>query len=62
MAVFRYEATKKDPDDYTERGTVAARDEDEAKAKLKQDGFNEVHLKQVRGFAALWDRFTADVK
>lgn len=62
MAVFRYEATKIHPDDYTERGTVVARDNYEAKAKLKQEGFSEVHLKRVRGLHALWDRFTADIK
>ena len=62
MAVFRYEATKELPEDYTERGTVVARDNYEAKTKLKQEGFSKVHLKRVRGLAALWDRFTADIK
>ena len=62
MAVFRYKATKELPEDYTELGTVVAGDKDEAKAKLKQDGFNEVRLNQVRGLAALWHRFTADIR
>ncbi len=62
MAVFRYEATKELPEDYTELGTIVVRDRDEAKAKLNQDGFNKVRLKQVRGLAALWNRFTADIK
>ena len=62
MAVFRYEATKKLPEDYTELGTIVARDKDEAKTKLKQDGFSEVRLKQIRGIAALWNRFSADIR
>ena len=62
MVVFRYKATKELPEDYTERGTVVARDKDEAKAKLNRDGFNEVRLKQLRGLAALWHTFTADIK
>ena len=62
MAVFRYEATKKLPEDFRELGIVVARDKDEAKAKLKQDGFSEVQLKQIRGLHALWNRFTADIK
>ena len=62
MAVFRYKATKHIPEEYTESGVVVARDEDEAKAKLNQEGFSEVHLKQVHGLAALWNRFTADIR
>ncbi len=62
MTVFRYEATKKLPEDYTEQGVVVARDRDEAKEKLKRDGFNKVRLKQMRGLSALWHRFTADIK
>ncbi len=62
MAVFRYKARKYIPEEYTESGIVVARDEDEAKAKLKLDGFSEVRLKRIRGLAALWNRFTADIK
>ena len=62
MAVFQYEATKKLPEDYTEQGIVVARDRDEAKEKLKRDGFSKVRLKQMRGLSALWHRFTADIK
>ena len=62
MAVFRYEATKELPEDYTELGTVVARDRDEAKAKLDRDGFRKVRLKQVRGLAALWHTVTSDIK
>ena len=62
MAVFRYEATKKLPEDYRELGTVVVKDKDGAKAKLNQEGFTEVRLKRIRGLAALWNTFTADIR
>jgi len=31
-------------------------------AKLNQRGFDKVRLKRIRGMAALWARFTADIK
>ena len=62
MAVFRYKATKYIPETYTEAGTVVARDKDEATAKLNLDGFSKVRLERIRGIAALWNRFTADIK
>ncbi len=62
MAVFRYKAKKTEGEEFTESGTIRAKDESEARAKLIQYGFNKVRLKQVRGLAALWKRFTADIK
>ncbi len=62
MVVFRYKATKELPEDYTEQGYIVARDKDEAKAKLKRDGFSKVRLKRLRGLAALWHSFTPDIK
>ena len=62
MAVFRYEATSELRENSTESGIVIAKDRDEAEAKVKQDGFNEISVKQIRGVAALWKGFTADIK
>ena len=62
MAVYRYEATKERPEDYTEVGTIVARDKDDAKAKLERDGFRKVRLKQVRGLASLWHTVTSDIE
>ena len=62
MTVYRYTATKLIPEEYTEWGIVVAKDKDGAKAKLNQESFSKVHLKQIRGLAALWHGFTADIK
>ena len=62
MAVFRYQATRKLRENFMESGIVVAKDSDEAKAKLKQYGFSEFRLARVRRLAALWKRFTADIK
>ena len=61
MAIFRYEATKTVPEEFTETGIIKADDKNEAKAKLNQYGFSKVRLKQIRKLAALWKRFTADI-
>ena len=62
MAVFRYKARKTEGEEFTESGTIRAKDESAARAKLNQYGFSKVRLKQVRGLAVLWKRFTADIK
>jgi len=62
MPVFRYKATKTKPEEFTELGAVVAKDEKAATFKLNQYGFNKVRLKRIRGIAALWKRFTADIK
>lgn len=62
MAVFRYEAISTLREDFMESGTIRAKDESEAKAKLNQYGFNKVRLKRIRGISALWKRFMADIR
>ena len=64
MAVFRYKAahSEVEGEEHTESGTIRAKDESEAKAKLIQGGFSKVHLEQIHGLAALWKEFTADIK
>ena len=62
MAVFRYKATRWKRAEFAESGTIVAKDKREAKTKLNQQGFNKVGLKRIRGFAAFWKRFTADIK
>ena len=63
MAVFRYEAMmRREGEEITESGSIVGTDEREATAKLNQYGFNKVHLERIWGIAALWKRFTADIK
>ena len=40
MAVFHYEATKTKGEEFTETGTIEARDSEEARAKLNMSGFS----------------------
>ncbi len=62
MALFRYEVTSTHREDFVELGTIRAKDESEAKAKLNQYGFDKVRLARIRGVSALWKRFTADIR
>ena len=65
MAVFRYKAQHADMvegEEQTESGTIRAKDESEATAKLNQYGFSKVRLERIRGISALWKSFTADIK
>ena len=65
MAVFRYKAQYPDMEggeEQTELGTIRAKDESEATAKLNQYGFRKVRLERIRGISALWKSFTADFK
>ena len=64
MPTFQYKAmhTQTEGEEFTESGTIRARDEAEATAKLNRFGFGKVRLRQLRGLAALWKRFTADIK
>lgn len=64
MAVFRYisQHTEVEGEEHTESGTIRAKDEAEATAKLNQYGFSKVRLERIRGLSALWKQFTADIK
>ncbi len=63
MAVFQYKAMITEAgEEHSESGTIVSADEKEARAKLHQSGFSQVQLERIRGIAALWKRFTADIK
>lgn len=61
MSVYRYRVTL-GREDFMEEGTVIAKDEYEAKDKLRSLDFKEVHLKKLKGFSALVKHFFADVR
>ena len=61
MAVFHYEATKDAGEEYTETGTIEARDNEEARAKLNMSGFSQVRLERIRWYAP-WKRLSVDIK
>ncbi len=61
MSVFKYKVTH-GPEDFMEEGTVIAKDEYDAKEKLRSMDFKEVHLKKLTGLNAFVRKFSADVK
>lgn len=62
VTLYKYTVTFKNREDFTESGTVVAKDEDEAKGKLKRLEFDKVKLKKQVGISALFRQFTADIK
>ncbi len=61
MSVFKYKVTL-GREDFMEEGTVIAKDEFEAKEKLRSLEFKEVHLKKLTGLTAFTKQFFPDVK
>lgn len=62
MIVYRYVASTRGREDYTESGTVVANNETEARRKLEQWDFDHISLKRLEGFEAFWAKFRPDVK
>lgn len=64
MAVFKFSANTegKEDEDHREKGTVVARDQSDAREKLKRERFTNIKLKQLKGFSALLTQFTADIR
>ena len=62
MPVYRYQASAKNREDHVESGTVVARNEEDAKAKLLKLRFGSIRLKRLGGLSGIFKRFTADVK
>ena len=61
MSVFKYSVTL-GREDFAEEGTVVAKDEYEAKQKLRSLDFKQVKLKKLTGLSAFVKQFSADVK
>lgn len=64
MAVFKFSAFTqgKEDEDHCERGTVVARDQLEAKEKLRRERYTNIRLKQIKGVSAIFRQFTADIR
>lgn len=62
MALFEYVAVNTKREDSEERGTVVARDEAEAKTKLRRLDCDRVKLKRIGGIAGFFKTFTADIR
>lgn len=62
MIAYRYMAVAGTEDEKVRHGVVLARDKLDAFDKLKRHQLSNINLKRMEGFAALWSRFTADVR
>jgi len=64
VAVFKYSALVlgKENADHYEKGTVVASDQLDALDKLRRASFTQIKLKQIKGFNALFSKFSADVR
>jgi len=61
LSVYTYKVSL-GREDFVEEGTVLAKDEHEAKEKLRQLDFNHVHVRKVSGFSAFLKKFSADIR
>lgn len=62
MSVFKYRVELNRGEDVTEEGTVLAKDESEAKEKLRVLKYRTIHLKKLSGFNAFINQFSADFR
>lgn len=62
MPVFQFTAVDAKHEDQYERGTVVARDETEARQKLKRLNLEGIRFKKLRGLAGFLKAFRADVR
>jgi hypothetical protein len=62
VSVFKYKAELNRGEEFTEEGTVLAKDEFEAKEKLRILRYRTVHLKKLSGFDAFFKQFNADIR
>jgi hypothetical protein len=62
VSVFKYRAVIDREEEFTEEGTVLAKDESEAKEKLRILRYRTVHVKRLSGISAFLKQFSADVR
>jgi len=64
VAVFKFSAFTegKEHEDHYEKGTVVARDQMDARDKLRRARYTNIKLKQMRGVSALVRQFIADIR
>ena len=62
VSVYKYTVVLSEREDVVESGTVVAKSEKEAEAKLTRLDLRNPKLKQVKGLSGLVSRLTADVK
>jgi hypothetical protein len=62
VSVFKYRVVLDRGEEFTEEGTVLAKDEFEAKEKLRILRYRSIQLKKLSGLSAFVRQFSADVR
>jgi len=62
VPLYKYVATATSMEEQSESGTVVARNEEEAKNKLRQLRFDKIHIRKVAGLRGLVGQFTANIR
>ncbi len=62
MSVYKYQVMLVRGEEFMEEGTVVARNEAEAKQKLRTLNYRQVKLKKLNGFTAFVRQFSADIR
>ncbi len=62
VALYRYTAAMSTREDHTEKGTVRAVSEKDAKKKLKALRFDRIHIRKVNGLRSVFGQLTATIK
>ncbi len=62
MAVFEYKVTLHSREDAEERGIVVARDESDAKRKLRAYDLSGAKLRRIKGIRGFFKKFGANIK
>ncbi len=62
MSVFKYRVELNRDEEISEEGTVLAKDESDAKEKLRFLKYRTIHLKKLSGLNAFVRQFRADVR
>lgn len=62
MSLFEYRVHLKEREDAVETGTVIAKNETDARNKLKVYDLRDPKLKEIKGFSGIFKKFTANIK
>lgn len=62
LSVYKYTVVLPERENVIESGTVVAKNEEEARAKLIRLDLRDPKLKEFRGLSGLFHRFTADIR
>jgi hypothetical protein len=62
VPVYEYVAVNTKREDSEERGTVLAKNEEEAKSKVRRLNCDRIKVKRISGISGFFKAFTADIR